>query len=55
MNSMVLAFVTSTPSTPSFSLVELIFLIFNTNVSVDFKPFVSDNEMFMAKAKMLQI
>jgi len=52
---MALAFVTSTPSTPSFSLVELIPPIFHPNASLDFKSSTSDNEMLMTKVEMLQI
>jgi len=55
MNSMVLTFVTSTPSTPSSNLVELVPFMFNLNVSVDFPPFVNDNDKLMTKAEMLQI
>jgi hypothetical protein len=50
-----LAFVTSTPSTPSSNLVELVPFMFNLNVSMDFLPSISDNDKLMTKVEMLQI
>ncbi len=44
-----------TPSTLSSSFVEVVPLMCNPNASLDFKPFASDNDRLMTKAKMLQI
>jgi hypothetical protein len=45
----------SIPSTLSFNFVDPIFHMFNPNVSLNSRPFTSDNDKLMIKAKMLQI
>ncbi len=43
------------PSTPSYNSIDPIFLMFSPNVLLDYRPFASDNDKLMFKAKMLQI